>query len=77
MLLEVGETDGLADVELKAVGAPVHEYVLPVTDPAPIEIGTPEQLLLFAITAAAGSAFTVTLIELDFTQWFVFVSVIV
>jgi hypothetical protein len=39
--------------------------VLPTTDAAPMDIATPEQLLVFAMVAAAGNGFTLMITEFD------------
>jgi hypothetical protein len=72
----VGETLGLEEVEVKPEGELVQEYVLPETAAAPIEIEFPIHMAVFGITAAAGSGFTVIVTELDFTQPLLFVSII-
>ena len=55
----VGETDGLALVEVKPDGLLVHEYVSEPTALPPIEVEEPE-LIVWALPAlAAGKAFTV------------------
>ena len=63
-----GLTDGLDKVEVNPFGELVQLYLLPVTEPAPRETGTPAQMVEFAIVLAAGSGFTVTTIELVFTH---------
>ena len=71
----VGDTDGLASVEVNPAGLLVQAYVLPATEVAPILIEEPVQIGLLAIVAAAGSGLTVIDTVFDFTQLLEFVSV--
>ena len=66
--MEAGFTEGFDEDELNPEGELDHEYVLPVTAAAPIEIELPEQMLVLEITAAAGNALTVMVTELDLVQ---------
>lgn len=59
----VGETFGLEEVELKPAGELIHVYVLFVTAVAPIEIEIPEQIAVSCIVAAAGEGLTFTTTE--------------
>jgi hypothetical protein len=56
---------GLEDVELKPEIELLHEYVLPATGSAPIATEDPEQIVVPAITEAAGiEVVMVTVLEL-------------
>jgi hypothetical protein len=46
-------------VEVNPLGDDVHEYVLPVTADAPIEVDAPLQIVLSEPALAVGNGFTV------------------
>ena len=71
-----GPTNGLDEVDEKPAGLLAHEYVLPATAVAPIEIDGPAHIVAFGAVAAAGVG-TVMVTELDFTHPLEFVSVTV
>ena len=54
-----------------------HEYVLPLTEEAPIEAEAPVQIAVLDPAEAAGNEFTVTVTELDATHPLELVSVTV
>jgi hypothetical protein len=70
----VGETVGF-DVKEPNPNELVHEYELPMTLAAPIEIVVPEHIVALALTAAAGNGLTVIITELVLEQPFEPVSV--
>ena len=72
-----GLTEGLETVEVNPTGMLTHEYELPATTVAPTEILVPVQILALAIVPAAGRGLTVIVTELDLTQPFELVSVLV
>ncbi len=59
VVVVVGDTDGLDTVDVNPVGVDVHEYVLPVTDAAPIVVELPVQMAFADPVVAAGTGFTV------------------
>ena len=63
-----GLTDGFEEVDVNPDGLLVHEYVLPLTEVAPMAIDAPEQMAVLAIIEAAGKALTVTVTGFDFVQ---------
>ena len=63
MLVEVGETEGFAAVELKPDTELAQEYVLPATAVAPMEMVEPEQMAVLEITEAVGNGLTVMVAE--------------
>ena len=68
MVVTVGDTEGLAEVEVNPVGFDVQEYVLPLTVEAPIVVLPPLQIILLEPTFTVGKGFTVTVTESAFEQ---------
>ena len=62
MVVMVGLTVGLEDVDPKPEGLLVQEYEWPEIEVAPIDIELPEQILLLAIVVAEGSGYALILI---------------
>lgn len=60
VVVTVGETVGLDDVEVKPAGDDVQEYVLPATAAAPTDVDVPAQTVLGDPALAAGNGLTVT-----------------
>ena len=63
MVVEVGFTLGLAEVEVKPLGLDDQEYVTPVTVVEPIEVELPVQMLASAPADLVGSGLTVIITE--------------
>jgi len=63
-LVEVGDTEGFATVELKPGTVLIQAYLLPVTFVLPMETVEPIQMAVFGITEAAGKALIVIVTEL-------------
>lgn len=66
--MTVGETDGLDKVDVNPLGFETHEYVLPLTAAAPIDVLCPVQIVLLLATDAFGNGFTVTVTAFDLKQ---------
>jgi len=62
-VVEVGETEGLEEVEVKPEGKLIQEYLSPVTAVSPIKSEEPEQTKVFEITFTVGIALTVMVTE--------------
>ena len=67
-MVTVGLAEGLAEVEVNPAGELTHEYVLPATDAAPMDMLEPVQIAVLDITEAEGRGLTVTVTELDLLQ---------
>ena len=69
--MAAGETLGFDEVEVNPAGELTQEYVLPLTDAAPMDIEEPVHIVAAAATAAAGKELTVTVTEPDLLQMLV------
>ena len=68
MVVTIGATVGLADVEVHPAGLETQLYVFPETAVAPILVLLPKQIALSPPVVAIGNGFTVTVRLLLFTQ---------
>ena len=68
MVVAVGATVGLADVEANPTGLENQLYVFPETSVAPILVLLPKQIALSPPVVASGNGFTVTTMLLLFVQ---------
>ena len=68
MVVSVGATVGLADVEANPTGLDTQLYVFPETAAAPILVLLPRQITLSPPVVAIGTGFTVTVRLLLFMQ---------
>ena len=68
VVVTVGDTVGFDVVEVNPIGFETHEYVLPDTAVAPIEVLTPIQIALSPPVEASGKGLTLTMALLLFEQ---------
>ena len=68
MVVTIGATVGLADVEENPTGLELQLYVFPETAAAPILVLLPKQIALSPPVVAVGNGFTVTIRLLLFAQ---------
>ena len=68
MVVSVGVTVGLADVEENPAGLETQLYVFPETAAAPIAVELPKQITLSPPVVAVGNGFTLTVRLLLFVQ---------
>ena len=68
MVVSVGATVGLGDVEEKPTGLDTQLYVFPETAAVPMLVLLPRQITLSPPVVAVGSGFTVTVRLLLFTH---------
>ena len=68
VVVTVGLTFGLLEVEVNPEGDDVHEYVLPLTEEAPIVDEDPVHIVLAEPVLALGNGLTVTTHESDLLQ---------
>ena len=68
MVVTIGATVGLADVEVHPAGLDTQLYVFPETAAAPMLVLLPKQIALTPPVVAVGNGFTVTVRLLLFMQ---------